>query len=207
MPASSKTDPPLPKDKAISSGSASLKTYLRKQEKTHLAVRGVRKPESNCSADIKDSEEGEEKVLQALEQFFLQPMGKIMAKQAVWLQPMKIHGGVDGCPPWRAPHQSRQMHRRGCDLMGSLAESVDPWREREKPTLEQEDFPFRKGNEILKSENKVEQMLWKGDMIQNSARAKTEKIEKWSEYHQMEQDEMSGSEKDQNLLDLLQYKS
>jgi len=96
MPASSKTHPPLAKAEFISKGgSASGITYLRRGKKTpspQLRLeRGLKICERNSSADTKVSEEGQRGGAPGA----LQPMEKIMVRQAVPLQSMKVHGEAD----------------------------------------------------------------------------------------------------------------
>lgn len=64
-------------------------------------------------------------------------------------------------------------------------------------------FNFRKGNEILKIEKKVLQILWRYDLI----KCKKKKIWKWSDYRKVDKDEIKCSEKDQNLPKLFLLKS
>ncbi|GAB0179406.1 hypothetical protein GRJ2_000405900 [Grus japonensis] len=148
MPAGSKTDPPLAKAKPINhGGSASGVTCLRRKKtavQQQLEERGVRRCESNNSADTKVSAEGGGGgAAGARAEIPLQPVDKTMVRQAVPLQTMEVNGGADihlqpvgdpmpeqvdapkgGCDPVESPHWSRL-----------LAGPVALWRE--EPMLEQ----------------------------------------------------------------------
>jgi len=93
--------PPLAKAKPISdSGSASVLTYLRSMENpTQQQLqqeREVRIRERNNSADTKVSEEGGGGGAPGTgAEIPLQPMEKTMVRQAVPLQPVEVHSGVD----------------------------------------------------------------------------------------------------------------
>jgi len=72
----------------------------------------------------------------------LQPMEQIMVRQAVPLQPMKVHGGADlHLQPMEGTPTSEQVNapEGGCDSVGSLCWSrlppgpADPWREELTP--------------------------------------------------------------------------
>jgi len=142
--AGSKMDLLLAKAEPISDGgSTSEITYLRRGEKSvKMAVeRGVRY-EGNNSADTKGSGEGGAGGAPDAGADFLQPMEKIMVRQAVPLQSMEVHSGAD--LHWQPREESMPEQgggKRGCDPVGSprcrrlLARPVDLWRE--EPTLEQ----------------------------------------------------------------------
>jgi len=78
--------------------------------------------ERNNSADKVSEEGGREGAPGTGAEIPLQPMEKTMVRQAVPLQPMKVHGGAGGCPkeamiPWRA-----------CAGVGLLTGIVILWR-------------------------------------------------------------------------------
>ncbi|GAB0181411.1 hypothetical protein GRJ2_000606400 [Grus japonensis] len=100
--------------------------------------------ERNNSADTKASEEGGGGGAPgARAEIPLQPLEKTMVRQAVPLQPMKVHGRADiHLQPMEDPVLEQvKTPEGGCDSVGSphwsrlLAGPVDPWRE--EPTLEQ----------------------------------------------------------------------
>ncbi|GAB0204350.1 epimerase family protein SDR39U1 [Grus japonensis] len=148
MPEGSKIDSPLAKAEPISNGgSASVITYLRRGKKHQEQLqpeRGVRRCERNNSADTQVSEEeGGGGAPGARAEILLQPMEKIMVRQAVPLQPMEVHGGADiHLQPREDPTPEQvEAPEGGCDPVGSpcwsrvLARPVAPWRE--EPMLEQ----------------------------------------------------------------------
>jgi len=79
----------------------------------------VRICERNNSADTKVSEEGGGGIASSAgaETFPLQPMVKTMVRQAVSLPWRSMVEQISMCSPWRTPHQSRWMPKRGCDPM------------------------------------------------------------------------------------------
>jgi len=98
VPASSETDPLLPKAKPVSdSGSSSVITYLRRGKKPCSRERGLRRSERSNSADTKVSEEGGGGGARdaGAESFPLQSVMKTMVRQVVPLQSMEVHGGAD----------------------------------------------------------------------------------------------------------------
>ncbi|GAB0182127.1 acid sphingomyelinase-like phosphodiesterase 3b [Grus japonensis] len=102
-------DLPLSKAESLSNGgSTSVVTYLRRGKNLPCNSswkREVRLCERNNSADTKVSEEGGGGgALGTRAEIPLQPMMKTMVKQAVPLQPMKVHSGADiHLHPWEDP--------------------------------------------------------------------------------------------------------
>jgi len=76
------------------------------------------------------------------EEVFLQPMVKIIVREAVPCSPWRpMVEQISTCSPGRTPHQSRRMSEGSCDPVGSpcwsrlLPGPADPWRQ--EPMLEQ----------------------------------------------------------------------
>ncbi|PKU46962.1 protein pxr1-like [Limosa lapponica baueri] len=101
MPGGSKTDPLLAKAEPISdSGSASVRTYLRRLKKNPAVQQQpeerMRTYDRNNSAYAKVGEEGGgESAPGTGAEIPLEPMVKIMVGLIVPLQPMEVNSGVD----------------------------------------------------------------------------------------------------------------
>lgn len=118
MPASSQTGLLLTKAKPISdSGSTFLITYLRGGKKllwNSSQERQLRICETNCTADMEVSEEGEGGGVQDVgAEICLQPLVKAVMRQIITLQPMEVNFRQDTIFQPREDPTSEQVDAQG----------------------------------------------------------------------------------------------
>ncbi|KAJ7419650.1 protein pxr1-like [Pitangus sulphuratus] len=113
-----------------------LHNFSQREESKYVREMTLQTPRS-----VKDEGEGDDPGIGV--EILLQPMVKTIGRQAVPLQPLKVHGGVDIHlqPMDRAHAGAGGCLKKGCDPMGSphcsrlLAGPMALWRE--EPMLEQ----------------------------------------------------------------------